>query len=146
MKDGPSTSSGRTELWWLIKVSSELLKDLLREAAGAYPRECCGILLGEVWGITAFLPAANVHPQPESHFEIDPQLLIDVHRAARQGGPRVAGYYHSHPNGLAEPSPTDRREAAHDGSIWAIVAAGAVAFWRDAPEGFIPLSYRVSAS
>ena len=129
-----------------LEVSSAVVAGILDHAADACPRECCGILLGEAGGITAFLPAANVHPQPESHFEIDPQVLIDAHRAARQGGPRVAGYFHSHPNGLAEPSPTDKRDAAHDGSIWAIVAAGGVTVWRDAPEGFIPLSYRVAAS
>ncbi|UIP06597.1 M67 family metallopeptidase [Erythrobacter sp. SDW2] len=128
------------------EVSSAVVAGILGHAADAHPRECCGILLGKDGRITAFLPADNVHPQPENHFEIDPQALIDAHRAARHGGPRVAGYYHSHPNGHAEPSPTDRRQAAHDGSIWAIVAAGTVTIWRDAPEGFVPLSYRVSAS
>lgn len=130
----------------MIGIASELVDGLLKEAAGAHPRECCGILLGEDGRITAFLPAENVHPQPESHFEIDPQLLIDAHRAARGGGPRVIGYYHSHPNRLAEPSATDRQQAAHDGSVWAIVAGDEVTFWRDAPDGFVPLFTSVSVS
>ncbi len=129
-----------------LEVSSTVVAGILGLAADAYPRECCGILLGEEGRITAFLPADNVHLQPEDHFEIDPQVLIDAHRAARQGGSPIAGYYHSHPNGLAEPSATDRRQAAHDGSVWAIVGAGEVTFWRDAPEGFIPLFYSVLAS
>lgn len=129
-----------------LEVSSAVLDGMASLAAAAHPNECCGVLLGGEGKITAFLPAANVHPQPALHFEIDPQSLIDAHRAARKGGAPVAGYFHSHPNGLAEPSATDRQQAAHDGSIWAVVAAGEVTFWRDAPEGFIPLFYSVSAS
>ena len=123
------------------EVSNAVLAGLMNEAAAAHPRECCGILLGEQGRITAFQPSANVHLRPETHFEIDPQALIDAHRAARQGGPQVVGYYHSHPNGLARPSATDGAQAAHDGSVWAIVAGGAVTFWRDCPTGFEPLSY-----
>lgn len=134
------------ELGLVLELTGGLLDALKRSAANAHPRECCGVLLGEGRRITALLPASNVHPQPETHFEIDPQVLIDAHRAARQGGAQVAGYYHSHPNGLAGPSAADWTQAAHDGSVWAIVADDAVTFWRDAPEGFIPLSYSVCAS
>jgi desampylase len=126
-----------------LEVSSAVLAGMVALSADAHPRECCGILLGEGHRITAFLPAVNVHPQPATHFEIDPQALIDAHRAERQGGPQVAGYYHSHPNGLAEPSMADRAQAAHDGSLWAIVAAGDVTFWCDAAQGFLALSYSV---
>jgi hypothetical protein len=31
--------------------------------------------------------------------------------------------------------------AAGDGKVWAIVAGQAIAFWRDSPSGFEPLSY-----
>lgn len=129
-----------------IEVSSSVLNDITEHAAKAHPRECCGILFEAAGRIAEAREMANVHPRPESHFEIDPQALVDAHRAARHGGPQVAGYFHSHPNGLAEPSDTDRAQAAHDGSIWAIGAAGEVTFWRDEPDGFVPLSYRVGAS
>lgn len=124
-----------------LEVSRAVLKALLDEAAAEHPRECCGILLGVGRSITALARAANVHPRPERHFEIDPQALIGAYRAARAGGPQVAGYYHSHPGGTAMPSATDRREAAHDGRIWAIIAGGVVTFWRDKASGFEALSY-----
>ena len=54
------------------------------------------------------------------------------------------GYYHSHPNGRAEPSPTDRASAAHDGKVWAIAANGQVRFFRDGEDGFEALSYEVA--
>lgn len=87
--------------------------------------------------------ATNVALDPLRHFEIDPTALIAAHRAARGGGPPVIGYYHSHPTGHPVPSATDCEHAAGDGSIWAIVADGAVAFWRDGASGFAALSYRV---
>ena len=90
------------------------------------------------------MPAANVHPSPEMQFEIDPQTLIDAHRAARGGGPQVVGYYHSHPNGLARPSATDAQRAADDGAVWAIIAAGRVTFWRAGAGAFSALPYEVA--
>ena len=127
-----------------LEVSSDVLDALLREAAEAHPRECCGILLGGGAAITASRAARNVHPTPETHFEIEPQALVDAHRAARQGGPQVIGYYHSHPNGLARPSDTDRAMASGEGAIWAIIAAGRVTFWREGDARFAALPYEVS--
>lgn len=127
----------------IVEVTREVRERILAEAAAAYPRECCGVLLGEGATVRAVTAARNVHPAPEKHFEIDPRTLIHAHRAARSGGPQVMGYYHSHPRGPAEPSATDRATAAHDGRIWAIVGEGEVRFWRDDEAGFEPLSLRV---
>ncbi len=126
-----------------LRVTSGLIENLVAQAANALPHECCGILLGRGWNIIALLPARNIHATPPTHFERDPQALIDAHRAARQGGAQVAGYYHSHPNGRTGPSPTDRAMASGDGRIWAIIAGNAVSFWEDAPDRFRALSHRV---
>ena len=126
-----------------VRVSRPALDRLLAEAAGAAPEECCGILLGSDGSIRKVRAAANVAPDPRRRFEIDPQALVDAHRAARRGGPQVVGYYHSHPEGPAEPSATDCAQAAHDGRIWAIIGESAVTFWRDEEAGFVPLSYTV---
>jgi desampylase len=106
----------------------------------AFPREACGILLGERDTISEFVATDNVHPSPETHFEIDPQALINAHRAARDGGPLVLGYFHSHPSGEPRPSQIDREMAPGDGRVWAIAAGGRIEFWRDEPEGFSALS------
>ena len=124
-----------------LEVSSNVLERLLAEAQNAHPRECCGVLLGKGPAISDIRLAANVHPQPETHFEIDPQALVDAHRTARQGGPQVLGYYHSHPNGLDRPSHTDEAMITGQGLIWAIIAAGRVTFWREGDAGFAALPY-----
>ena len=140
-KNGPSTSSGRTGGG--VKIRSNAFRAIRNHAAITTPAECCGLLLGRESVIEEALPATNVAPDPLRRFEIDPQTLVDAHRAARSGGLAVLGYFHSHPRGPAEPSATDRAEAAHDGSIWAIAGEGGVAFWRDEEAGFEPLSYTV---
>ena len=127
-----------------MEVSSNVLESLLAQAEAAHPSECCGILLGQGRTITATQPAANVHPSRETHFEIDPQALVDAHRAARKGGPQVLGYYHSHPNGFDRPSATDEAMATGQGLIWAIIAAGRVSFWREGDARFAALPYVVS--
>ena len=136
-KSGPSTSSGRTDLG----VSRAVIEAMLAHTEQAAPHEACGLLLGEDTRITQARPTANIASDPARHFEIDPQALIDAHRAARKGGPQVVGYYHSHPAGPAEPSATDRAQASGDGRVWAIVAGGEVRCWRDGDDGFAPLSY-----
>ncbi len=128
-----------------IAVTRDALERLREEAGAAAPDECCGLLLGGAGRIDAILPAANVADTPRTRFEIDPRVLIDAHRKARERqSAAVLGYYHSHPHGEAMPSPCDRTEAAHDGKVWAIVGqAGDVRFWRDGAQGFIALTCTV---
>ena len=139
-KSSPSTGSGRTE----ISVAGGVIQEILQHTRKSHLREACGILFGSAAHIATTIPARNVHPTPQSHFEIDPQALIDAHRAARQGGPQIAGYFHSHPTGDPVPSATDRAMAAHDGLIWAIATLEDIGFWRDAEDGFQPLSYEIA--
>lgn len=127
-----------------IRLTSGALATLASEATRAHPRECCGLLLGHGGLVDQAVPAANVHPDPERHFEIDPAALIAAYRAARAGGPELIGYYHSHPAGTAVPSATDRAMAGGDGRIWAIIAGAKITLWRDEPEGFVPLPLRVA--
>lgn len=127
-----------------VIVTSEVVGALITEARAAHPREACGLLFGTQDAITAHVPAANVHPRPHTRFEIDPRALIAAYRAMRAGGPRLVGYYHSHPHGPPEPSATDQALAARDGMIWAIVGEGAVALFRAGDDGLTPLRYRVT--
>ncbi|EGD59384.1 metal-dependent protease [Novosphingobium nitrogenifigens DSM 19370] len=126
-----------------LSISLAALDTLFEEARRCHPFEACGLLLGEGSTIATARPTANVAPDPARHFEIDPASLIAAYREARGTGPAVLGHFHSHPTGLARPSETDAAMATRDGRIWAIVANGDIGFWRDAPSGFEPLSYRV---
>jgi len=127
-----------------ITVTRSALEIMLAQARVAHPRECCGLLLGARSGrVEVARPTANIAPNPMLHFEIDPQALVDAHRAQRAGGPLLLGYYHSHPTGHGSPSATDRAQASGDGRLWAIIAGRALTLWRDGAEGFAQLAYAV---
>lgn len=112
----------------MLEISRAAL-DAIRAAAAASPeREVCGLLLGAGRRVVEVRACRNIADDPTTAFEIDPQALIDAHKAARAGGPTVIGHYHSHPTGRAEPSARDAA-AAHGGEVWVIVGGGEVTAW-----------------
>ncbi|MEO9491026.1 MAG: M67 family metallopeptidase [Marinomonas sp.] len=124
-------------------MTSSVMAAMRGAAERAHPAEACGILLGEAGRISTLLETQNVHPNPQTHFEIDPAALIAAHKEAREGGAAVLGYFHSHPAGEARPSATDQAQSAGDGAIWAIASEEEISFWRDHPQGFQHLQYNI---
>lgn len=118
-----------------LEISSALLERLLAEARDAPDREVCGLLFGTPGRIEAAQACANVAADPGRTFEIDPAALFAAHRAARQGGPRLLGHYHSHPSGRAEPSPRDAEAAMGNGALWLIATQSEVRLWRTSSPG-----------
>jgi desampylase len=113
-----------------IMISRAHREEMLAAAAAAPDREVCGLLFGEGGRIEAVQPCANVSAQPEDSFEIDPAALIAAHKAEREGGRKLIGCYHSHPNGWPEPSARDADAAQRDMPLWLIIAGGALTAWR----------------
>ena len=103
---------------------------ILREQAQlAYPKECCGLLIGREDGgglrVTRVQPSVNQDPDGGARaFEVDPALILSWHRQLRGTAERIIGHYHSHPNEPARPSPTDLERAWEPGMIWLILAVG----------------------
>ena len=112
-------------------------RDAIVAAARASADEVCGLLLGEDDRVTQVVACANVAAAPARRFEIDPAALIAAYRAARHGGARVIGHYHSHPGGDATPSPRDAADALPDGRIWILVARETVTAWRAVADGAV---------
>ena len=122
-----------------IGISSDVLAAIRTHAAADPAREVCGLLFGTEDRIDAVRAAPNVADDPARRFEIDAALLFAAIRAERAGGPRLAGYYHSHPNGAAKPSATDHEGAPRDGRLWVIVAGDAITGWRAGESGLEPV-------
>lgn len=118
-----------------LHLSSNDWRQLLDWAECAGGHECCGILRGEGGRVVAMELAKNVAADPTRHFEIDPAALISAGKDARTGGFPVLGYFHSHPNGLAEPSATDIAQAAPNGLIWLIIASHTITAWQPVVKG-----------
>jgi proteasome lid subunit RPN8/RPN11 len=109
-------------------IARYIVESILGHAAAKPDLEVCGLLFGDMGRIVAAEPVANVSPQPEDSFEVDPRALIAALRDERGGGPRLIGHYHSHPNGRPEPSARDAA-AAEPGRLWLIVGGGVARLW-----------------
>lgn len=108
-----------------VDLSPPLADALRASARAAYPNECCGLLEGvrdgDVFCIHALHPARNRAPRSD-RFEIDAADHIAAQKTARANGRAIIGCYHSHPDGVARPSPTDKAGAAEEDFLWVIVA------------------------
>ncbi|MCZ6539439.1 MAG: Mov34/MPN/PAD-1 family protein [Chloroflexi bacterium] len=105
-----------------INVPKPALEEIFRHARETFPDECCGWLTGEKGSntadgvrraVNAYDPA--LHPTAkyrtaESAFVISNGDLLELNRSLEDDiRPRII--YHSHPNGQAYFSPTDRANA-----------------------------------
>lgn len=106
-----------------LSIFITVTEQILAHARRDHPREACGLLLGRSGVVEAVVPTANMATDPAREFEIDPAVLLRCHRLAREGGPEVVGWYHSHPVGRAEPSAVDSARAIEDGKVWLVVGA-----------------------
>ena len=135
-----------------VRLTHAHLQAIERSAEAAYPEEACGLLVGrcapgEGYWVGAVEASANVAEPPRTRrFEVDPKLRLRLERELRESPDSVIGVYHSHPNGSAEPSETDRSMIFEPDMAWLITAvvdgkAGATTGWRPTKDGsaFRPL-------
>jgi proteasome lid subunit RPN8/RPN11 len=95
-----------------IRFDRAVLEDIARAASKAYPFEGCGALLGESGHVRVTLPLPNTEKgTPRVRFEVSPKDYLRVEREADARGLRLLGFWHSHPDHPARPSPTDRSHA-----------------------------------
>lgn len=118
-------------------VSPSAAEALARHLADAYPREGCGVLLGagggggvggkpgagegpddgggprggDVRRAARAEPATNRREDRPDRYDLDPDVLRRLLEEEEEGGPRVLGFYHSHPDAAPVPSETDRAHA-----------------------------------
>ncbi len=111
----------------VLHLSDELAAAVLQAAARAYPNEACGLIEGidtaDGWRALAIHEAANVAGDPARRFLVDPEVQFALLRKLRGTERRIIGCFHSHPNGRAEPSATDRANAYESDFLY-LIAAG----------------------
>ena len=147
-----------------LQIPPAILNSIYREARSAYPSECCGWLTGAADGdgIDTMRPAANVqasgnHPTAadrtaETAYVFDTADLLALNNSLDAEAPaRII--YHSHPNGRAYLSDTDRTVATSPwggGPAYPVqqlvvgiddqrVVEAALFAWDDASQSFVEL-------
>lgn len=114
----------------ILTLPNDLRERLLFEAEMTAPAECCGLLEGYAAEdgivVTAVHTTANCASDPDQGFEIDAATHLRLRRELRGSGRAIVGCYHSHPNGRAEMSESDRAAGGEDGFVWLIIATGVI--------------------
>ena len=101
----------------MITIDSSAWQIMLDHARQAYPKECCGILLGsagqeDVRHATIAVPCGNAYQgDRKDRFELDPKDQLAADRKARELGLDVLGFFHSHPDEGAYFSQTDLKHS-----------------------------------
>ncbi|MDX1530444.1 MAG: M67 family metallopeptidase [Rhodothermales bacterium] len=110
-----------------MTIPEPVLHQLRRHAERAYPEECCGVLLGHFSEeIVALVPVENRDPEARTRrYLIGPDDYLRAEREAERRGLDVVGFYHSHPDHPARPSPADLAEATFPGFVYTITAVAA---------------------
>ena len=94
-----------------VTISANDLAALIARAEGAFPNECCGLLLGTksacVAQIETIRTMRNAAAEPQRGFEFEAREQLQAYREADAAALEVIGHFHSHPNGRRGPSPTD---------------------------------------
>lgn len=136
-----------------LVLTPTLRDEMARELEAAYPREGCGVLLGRVRAeervVTRVERAPNRWPDRDDRYLVDPTTLRRLSQEEAEGGPRILGFYHSHPDAAPVPSETDR-ELAWPWYLYLVVpvadgVAGEGRAWELDPgdDGFVEREVRV---
>lgn len=101
----------------MIRIEEPAWQAMLDHARGAYPRECCGILLGVEQAdglrvVTAAFPCRNAYEGDQSdRFLIDPRDQVRANLKSRSEDIDILGFFHSHPDCDAYFSATDLKNS-----------------------------------
>jgi proteasome lid subunit RPN8/RPN11 len=102
----------------MLEINAELRKIIMDEGEKAYPRECCGFVLGRLLEegtrkTEVLIPIDNAREAEEQYhrFSIEPEDFMKAEKEARVLGMDIIGFYHSHPDHPARPSDYDREQA-----------------------------------
>ena len=110
----------------MLKLPQPIYNHIRRHGEEAYPEESCGILLGVVSGnihdAREAIRCRNIHPSAGTNYEMDLREVIRLQREARERGLEIIGFYHSHPDHPASPSPTDIAQAHWLGCSYVIIS------------------------
>lgn len=120
-----------------LELPDAIRQSIVDHASAGAPAEVVGILAGsrgERSTVERIYEATNAADTPRTRYEIAPEEELELLDRVDDAGLDVVGFYHSHPDGPAEPSPTDAELAAWPGRSYLVVSlAGAepeIQSWR----------------
>ena len=119
-----------------LRVPRALVAQVTRAGEETFPEECCGILIGsaphDFERVGREVVVDEIRPLPNGwesaarthRYELDPRVLMKIEKELIGTGRGIVGFYHSHPNVPAWPSPFDLERAWPCYSYWIVCVRG----------------------
>lgn len=107
-----------------VIIPRYIYEEMIAHAKDEYPRECCGVLVGNPMGKIVFEAhrAANMNRgETNDRYVIDPKETNLIKRSAMTQSLDIIGFYHSHPDHPDNPSQYDR-ETGQSGYSYVIIS------------------------
>jgi proteasome lid subunit RPN8/RPN11 len=95
-----------------MKISQDLIDEILAHSREDAPNECCGLVGGRDGGATAVYRARNEFESP-LRYNVHPSDLLRITNEIDEAGEELLAIYHSHTRSEAYPSQTDVNLAAN---------------------------------
>lgn len=108
----------------VVTLTLEASNTMRAHAERVFPEECVGAVLSD--GATV-LPLENSAENRRCGFAVSARACLWVERTAQAKGLEVLGFYHSHPDGPAEPSVRDEAHATPGRWMFIVRVASGVA-------------------
>jgi proteasome lid subunit RPN8/RPN11 len=89
-----------------MKISQQLIDEMVAHAREDVPNECCGMIGGRDGVAETIVRVENAAASP-LRYEMAPQAQFDALKAIEADGGELLGIYHSHTKSAAYPSQTD---------------------------------------
>jgi proteasome lid subunit RPN8/RPN11 len=93
-----------------MRISQDLIDEMVAHAREDLPNECCGMIGGRDGEATRVMRVENAAASP-LRYEMDPQGQYDALKAIEDASEDLVAIYHSHTRSAAYPSETDVNEA-----------------------------------
>lgn len=105
-----------------MKISQELIDEMVAHAREDLPNECCGMVGGRDGEATEVVRVVNAAATP-LRYEMDPQGQYNALKQIEDNGGELLAIYHSHTKSAAYPSQTDVNQAvAWPDQVYVIVS------------------------
>lgn len=94
----------------LVRISQQLVDEMVAHAREDVPNECCGMVGGRDGTAEKVVRVENAAGSP-LRYEMDPQGQFDALKEIEADGGELLAIYHSHTRSAAYPSQTDVNQA-----------------------------------
>ena len=103
-----------------MRISRELLEEIVAHARTEAPNECCGMVAARDGRAVRVYPATNAAASP-LRYEIEPHDQYRIEMEIDDSGLELGAIYHSHTRSAPYPSQTDVNLAFHPQALYVIV-------------------------